>query len=112
MSRLEQAEANSVGAGKRAFLVTKEFTLQECFAKSRAVDADQGFIGATARPMDRTGYQFLPGSRLSADQDGGFGRPNPPDEILETGYLGTTAANLCLTLEIAHRVSKEFVLTP
>ncbi len=112
MSRLEEAKANSIGTGKRAFLVTKEFTLQECFGKSRAVDAYQRFISATARLVDCTGYKLLPGSSFPANQYGCFGRPNASDEFLETGYLGPTSANLSLTLEIVHGVSKELVLAP
>ena len=70
---LEASDAAGDGAGKGAFLMAEEFTLQEVLRDRGTVDGDEGLGGALGMTMDETRHDLLAGTRLAGDQHAGVG---------------------------------------
>ena len=61
-------------ACERAALVAKELGLEELFRQGRAVDRDKRPVVTSRCAMNEPGHDFLAGTRLAEQQDGGVRR--------------------------------------
>src|SRR5690606_34707744 len=80
---LEEAPAGPGGAGEGPPRVAEELALQQGLADGRAVDRDEGLIGAVAVGVDRAGHQLLAGPALALDEDRGVRGRDPADARAE-----------------------------
>ncbi len=71
VGQFEFAQLLLDGAGKRSFFVAEQLAFDEVLGQGRAVDLDEGAVGALAVVMDGIGHQLLPRSALPPDQDRG-----------------------------------------
>ena len=60
-------------ARERPLDVSKQLALQEAFGKRAAVDREEGGLAPRGPRVDVLGHDFLPGSALTGDEDGGVG---------------------------------------
>ena len=65
----ERAAAQSIGAGKRAALVTEQLAFDQLFGQRRAVHGNQRRLRARPQSMQLARDEFLPRAALSDDQD-------------------------------------------
>src|SRR4029077_10106197 len=81
----------SNGAGESAFFVAEEFTFQQRLGDGRAIEGNVRLILSQAVLVDGGGRQFLAGSTLAVNQNGGIGRSDPLDELIDLAHAGTVA---------------------
>src|SRR2546423_4212174 len=62
VSKFDQAEFTRFRSGKRAGFVSKQLRLEQRFLKSRAVQIDEGAVGALRQTVNRLRDQFLTGA--------------------------------------------------
>src|SRR4030095_11873610 len=68
---LEQPAAGRDRSGEGTALVPEQLRLEQRLRQRRAVDDDEGTVGAGAGLVDRAGDQLLAGPRLTLDQHRG-----------------------------------------
>jgi hypothetical protein len=69
MGQLKSSHLLSDGSRKGAFLVAKEFALQERSGNRGAIHHDERPLFAAAQLMDGARHQFLAGTRFPLDED-------------------------------------------
>ena len=94
LGEFEAAGAAFDGAGEGAFFVTEEFTFDERFGHGRAVEGDEGAVGARGKRVKGAGDQFLAGAGFAGDEDGGFGRGDLFDEREDLAHVSAGAGHL------------------
>src|SRR5229473_2661199 len=67
------------GAREGSFFVAEQFALQQAFRDGSAVNGDKGPVGPQAVGVNGAGHEFLAGSTLAANQDGGIAFGHAPD---------------------------------
>ena len=65
------------GAGEGALLVAEQLVLQQGLGDRRAVDGDEGALGAGGELVQRAAHQLLAGAALAEEQHGGVGAGRP-----------------------------------
>ncbi len=71
------------GSGKSPFLVTEEFTLEECGWIGRTISHDKGLVFTKALVMDGMRYQFFAGTAFALNKNRGVCRSNILDEFVD-----------------------------
>ena len=74
VGRSKRPGFSAVGAGEGAALVPEQLGLEQGFRQRRAVDGEEGPVGALAGVMDGARDQLLAGAALAGDQDSRLGR--------------------------------------
>ncbi|MNP20533.1 hypothetical protein D3C76_1131070 [compost metagenome] len=64
----EFADALALGTGECAAFVAKQFCFEQLFGDGRAVQGDEGFIGARPEIVQAAGNQFFAATGFTADQ--------------------------------------------
>ena len=82
VGQLEAADALAVGAGVRTLLVAEELAFEEVFVECAAVDGHERTGAERGRGLvDRPGDLLLAGAGFAADEDGGGGIRDLPDQL-------------------------------
>ena len=74
VGQFEAADAAFGSAGEGAFLVAENFALHQRFGNRRAIDGDEGTIGARRKHVNRARDHFFAGAGFAGDQHRGGGR--------------------------------------
>src|SRR5262245_548786 len=69
MRQLEASDSLCDGAGESAFLVTKEFTLEQASGNSSTVYLDQGALAPRAEVVNGARNQFLTGAGFALNKN-------------------------------------------
>ncbi len=77
VGRLELPVLLTDGAGEGALLVAEELALEEPLRNGGAVDGDEGFPRAAARPVDLPRYHVLAGAAFAEEQNRGVAVGHP-----------------------------------
>ena len=88
MGLLELADSPGHGAGEGALLVAEQLGFEQGVGNRRAVDRDEGLLGAAAVTVDKSRQQLLAGARLAGNQHARVGRGEPlgqPQELRGSG---------------------------
>ncbi len=64
------------GAGERAAPVAEQLRVKHVLGRRRAVEREEGRLGAGGAGVDRPGEHFLARARFAGDEDGDVGRRN------------------------------------
>ena len=81
MGQFEPALALADGATEGAFLMSEEFRFQEVVGQGRAVEFEEGAIGAGGVVMDGVGDDLFAGTGFPPDQDRGVPFRHLPDQF-------------------------------
>ena len=73
VGQLEAADAPLGRAGEGAALMAENFALHQRFGNRRAIDGDEGTVGARRKLMDGARQNFLARAGFAGDQHGGGG---------------------------------------
>ena len=68
----ELADAAGDGAGEGALFMAEQFGFQQIVRDRRAIDRNEGLVGARGLLVDVAGHHFLAGAAFAGDQDRGF----------------------------------------
>src|SRR3546814_11412083 len=74
VGQLDLADGGLDGPGEGPLLMAEELALQQVFRDGRAVDRDEGTLGARAELVQRAGEQLLSSSAFADDEDRDVGR--------------------------------------
>jgi hypothetical protein len=88
---LDQAPLVAVGPRERAALVAEQLRLDEFRGDGRAVDADEGEVGARAPEVKGGGDQLLARAGLALDEDGGVRGRGGADDLPNLPHLRVVA---------------------
>ncbi len=99
VSQLEFADPLGHGAGEGAALVAEELALQQVLGDGGAVDGDEELLGARAVLVDGAGDELLAGAALAGDEDGGVGRRDLPDGLVDALHGGRGADDGLVALD-------------
>src|SRR5208283_4866390 len=88
MRELHQSGLGSVRTGERAPLVAEQLRFHQGFGKCRAVQCDEGFIGAIAALNNGVGDQFFANPAFTAEHHAGVRVRNRFDGLIDLLHRG------------------------
>src|SRR6185295_9007191 len=92
VGELELADLARHRAGEGTALVAEQLALEDVAGNGAAVDGQEAFVTAGARPVQRVGHQFLAGAAVADDEHAGAGGSHQP-HLLEEVLHGRRAAD-------------------
>src|SRR5579864_349348 len=108
MCQFDAPDFAANGTGEGAFLMPKQFALQQAGGDRGAVDFDERSILESAHPMYCLGDQFLAGPGFSKDQNGCFTDRDGCDlieHLLERGAISDDLRKLSFGPRVALKVA-------
>ena len=76
---LHPTQLESNGTGESAFFMSEQLAFEQGLRDGGTIDPDVRLVTTHAEAVDRPGDQFLSGTALTEDEDGGIGRGNDLD---------------------------------